>query len=210
MKLTKSKKGDKKSSPSGGYMSDGFAQMILMDATSFDRQHYEFRFVRREFLGDVRTLVIDVQPRQPQSRAMFVGRIWAEDEGYNVVRFNGTYMPNPKHGEFMHFDSWRLNMGNDQWLPAYVYSEETDLTRRERTIGTFARRRSVGLRCRSSQPERQFTDIVVESPDKVKDQSNSKQDVTTVEAQRAWERQAEDNRRPVTACGFAGARGRCR
>ncbi len=193
MKLTKSKKGDKKSSPSGGYMSDGFAQMILMDATSFDRQHYEFRFVRREFLGDVRTLVIDVQPRQPQSRAMFVGRIWAEDEGYNVVRFNGTYMPNPKHGEFMHFDSWRLNMGNDQWLPAYVYSEETDLTRGKDHWNFRAQTLLWGYDVVRPNQNGQFTDIVVESPDKVKDQSNSKQDVTTVEAQRAWERQAEDN-----------------
>src|ERR1019366_9535860 len=128
MKLTRTKRGDKKTQ-AGGYMSDGFAQMIIMDATTFDRQHYDFRFVRREFLGDVRTLVIDVQPKQPQTKAMFIGRIWAEDQQYSVVRFNGTYTPHPKHGEYMHFDSWRLNMGNDQWLPAYVYSEEPDLTR---------------------------------------------------------------------------------
>jgi hypothetical protein len=190
MKLTK--KGDKKSSPSGGYMSDGFAQMILMDATSFDRQHYDFRFVHREFLGDVRTLVIDVQPKQPQTRAMFIGRIWVEDEEYNVVRFNGTYTPNPKHGEFMHFDSWRLKMGNDQWLPAYVYSEETDLVRGKDHWNFRAQTLLWGYDVVRPNKNGEFTDIVVES-DKVKDQSNSKQDVTTVEAQRAWERQAEDN-----------------
>ncbi len=194
MKLPGSKKGDKdKTAPSGGYMSDGFAQMILMDATSFDRQHYEFRFVRREFQGDVRTLVIDVQPRQPQTRAMFIGRIWAEDEGYNVVRFNGTYTPNPKHGEFMHFDSWRLNVGNDQWLPAYVYSEETDLTRGKDHWNFRAQTLLWGYDVVRPNQNGQFTDIVVESSDKVKDQSNSKQDITTVEAQREWERQAEDN-----------------
>jgi hypothetical protein len=192
MKLTKSQKGDK-NTPSGGYMSDGFAQMILMDATSFDRQHYDFRFVRREFLGDVRTLVIDVQPKQPQTRAMFIGRIWADDEEYNVVRFNGTYTPNPKHGEFMHFDSWRLKMGNDQWLPAYVYSEETDLTRGKDHWNFRAQTLLWGYDVIRPNQNGQFTDIVVESPDKVKDQSNSKQDVTTVEAQRAWVRQAEDN-----------------
>jgi hypothetical protein len=192
MKLTKSKKGDK-TTTTGGYMSDGFAQMILMDATSFDRQHYDFRFVRREFLGDVRTLVIDVQPKQPQSRAMFIGRIWADDEEYNVVRFNGTYTPNPKHGEFMHFDSWRLKMGSDQWLPAYVYSEETDLTRGKDHWNFRAQTLLWGYDVVRPNQNGQFTDIVVESPDKVKDQSNSKQDVTTVEAQRAWVRQAEDN-----------------
>jgi Peptidase family M48 len=192
MKLTKAKKGDKKSSPSGGYMSDGFAQMILMDATSFDRQHYDFRFVRRDFLGDVRTLVIDVKPKQPQTKAMFIGRIWVEDEEYNVVRFNGTYTPNPKNGEFMHFDSWRLNMGKDQWLPAYVYSEETDLTRGKDHWNFRAQTLLWGYDVVRSNKNGEFTDIVVDS-DKVKDQTNSKQDVTTVEAQRDWERQAEDN-----------------
>jgi hypothetical protein len=189
MKLTHAKKGD---TPSGGYMSDGFAQMILMDATLFDRQHYDFRFVHREFLGDVRTLVIDVQPKQPQTRAMFIGRIWVDDEEYNVVRFNGTYTPNPKHGEFMHFDSWRLKMGNDQWLPAYVYSEETDLVRGKDHWNFRAQTLLWGYDVVRPNKNGEFTDIVVES-DKVKDQSNSKQDVTTVEAQRAWERQAEDN-----------------
>ena len=194
MKLTrnKNKKGQKKSQ-SGGFMSDGFAQMILMDASSFDRQHYDFRFVRREFLGDVRTLVVDVQPKQPQTRAMFVGRIWVEDQDYAIVRFNGTYTPHPKHGEFMHFDSWRLNMGNDQWLPAYVYSEETDLTRGKDHWDFRAQTLLWGYDVVRPNKSGEFTDIVVDSPDKVKDQSNSKQDLTTVAAQRAWERQAEDN-----------------
>ncbi len=192
MKLTHTKKGDKKPQ-TGRYMSDGFAQMIIMDATTFDRQHYDFRFVRREFLGDVRTLVIDVKPKQPQSKAMFIGRIWAEDQQYTVVRFNGTYTPQLKHGVFMHFDSWRLNMSHDQWLPAYVYSEETDLTRGKDHWDFRAQTLLWGYDVLGPNKSSEFTDIVVDSPDKVKDQSNSKQDVTTVEAQRAWERQAEDN-----------------
>jgi hypothetical protein len=192
LKLTRTKKGDKKPQ-TGRYMSEGFAQMILMDATSFDRQHYDFRFVRREFLGDVRTLVIDVQPKQPQTRAMFIGRIWAEDRQYTIVRFNGTYTPQLKHGVFMHFDSWRLNMNDDQWLPAYVYSEETDLTRGKDHWDFRAQTLLWGYDVVGPHKNSEFTDIVVDSPDKVKDQSNSKQDVTTVEAQRAWDRQAEDN-----------------
>ena len=192
MRLTRTKRGNSKPETSG-YMSEGFAQMIIMDATTFDRQHYEFRFVRREFLGDLRTLVIDVQPKQPQSKAMFIGRIWAEDEQYSVVRFNGTYTPHPKNGEYMHFDSWRLNMANDQWLPAYVYSEETDLNRGNDHWDFRAQTLLWGYNVVRANKNSEFTDIVVDSPDKVKDQSNSKQDVATVEAQRAWERQAEDN-----------------
>jgi hypothetical protein len=182
-----------KSQPASGYMPDGFAQMIIMDMSTFDRQHYDFRFVKRDFLGDVRVLVIDVKPKSIQSKAMFIGRIWAEDQQFSVVRFNGTYMPQPKHFEYLHFDSWRENMGNDEWLPAYVYSEETDLTRGKDRWNFRAQTLLWGYNVIRSNKSSEFTDIVVDTPDKVKDETNSKSDVTTVQAQRAWQLQAEDN-----------------
>src|SRR6516225_3188138 len=40
----------------------GFLQMIYLDMNGFDRQHYKFEYVRREFLGDIRCLVFDVDP----------------------------------------------------------------------------------------------------------------------------------------------------
>lgn len=193
MHMTRASKHNSKTPGVGGYMSDGFAQMVLMDMGTLDRQHYDFRFVRREFLGDVRTLLIEVKPKEPHSKAMFIGRVWAEDQQYNVVRFNGTYTPQPKKGVYMHFDSWRENMGNDQWLPAYVYSEETDLVRNNQHWNFRGQTLLWGFDALRPNKSSEFTDIVVDSPDKVKDQSNSKQDLTTVEARRAWQRQAEDN-----------------
>ena len=40
----------------------GFLQMIYLDTNGFDRQHYKFEYVRRDFLGEVRCLVFDVEP----------------------------------------------------------------------------------------------------------------------------------------------------
>ena len=99
----------------------GFAQMVVLD-TDFQKKYYNFTFVRREFLGELRCLVIDVQPKEGQKIARFMGRIWVEDQDYNIVRFNGTYYPQPKINFFFHFDSWRLNMRPGTWLPAYVYT----------------------------------------------------------------------------------------
>jgi hypothetical protein len=177
----------------GGYMSDGFAQMVLIDSGKLDRQHYDFRFIRREFLGDVRTLVIDMKPKQPQDKPMFIGRIWVEDQQYNIVRFNGTYTPQPKDSVYLHFDSWREFMGNGQWLPAYVFSEETDLVRGNHHWNFRGQTLIWGYDALRPNKNGEFTDIVVDTPDKVKDQSDSKQDLTTVAAERAWQRQAEDN-----------------
>ncbi len=43
------------------YLPMGFAQMIILDS-DFQKKYYNFTFVRREFLGELRCLVIDVQP----------------------------------------------------------------------------------------------------------------------------------------------------
>jgi hypothetical protein len=200
-KIFASMKGVKKAVPSrsnktivGGYMSDGFAQMMLIDTSGkLDREHFDFRFVRREFLGSVRTLVIDVKPKEPHDKPMFIGRIWAEDQNYDIVRFNGTYTPQPKESVYLHFDSWREFMGDGQWLPAYVFSEETDLVRGNHRWNFRGQTLLWGYDALRPNKASEFTDIVVDTPDKVKDQSDSQQDLTTVAGQRAWQRQAEDN-----------------
>ena len=52
----------------------GFAQMVVLD-TDFQRKYYDFSFVRREFLGELRCLVIDVQPKKNAPPGRFLGRI---------------------------------------------------------------------------------------------------------------------------------------
>ena len=79
------------------YQPLGFSWMIFADRNDFDRQHYDFRYVRREFLGDVRTLVFDVTPKPKSGQGRFLGRIWVEDQDYNIVRLNGTYAPRPRN-----------------------------------------------------------------------------------------------------------------
>ena len=106
------------------FLSRGFAQMVLMDDGGFNRGNYNFQYLRREFLGDVRCIVYQVTPRQEAGRGRFIGRIWVEDQGYNVVRFNGTYSAKAKDRQYVHFDSWRTNTGANLWLPAFIYSEE--------------------------------------------------------------------------------------
>src|SRR6266852_2161566 len=41
----------------------GFMQMVFLDQ-EFDKEHYALKFLRRQFLGEVRTLVFDVTPRR--------------------------------------------------------------------------------------------------------------------------------------------------
>ena len=177
------------------YIPLGFMSMIVVDGQGFDRAHYDFTFVRREFLGDVRCLVIDVAPKAGSGPGRFVGRIWAEDQDYNIVRFNGSYTPAPRFGHYLHFDSWRLNTQPDTWLPAYVYSEESDMeygfgvTHKVRFKGQT---RLWGYDQSTATHASEFSTITVDSP-KVQDHSEAVQDASPVQAQREWERMAEDN-----------------
>jgi negative regulator of sigma E activity len=65
--------------------------MMFVDRQNFDRNHYDFRYVHREFVGDVRCIVFDVSPKKDAGYGLFVGRIWVEDQDYNIIRLNGTY-----------------------------------------------------------------------------------------------------------------------
>jgi hypothetical protein len=175
------------------YLPLGFAQMVLLD-TDFQKKYYNFNFVRREFLGEVRCLVIDVQPKEGQKTARFMGRIWVDDQEYNIVRFNGTYYPQPKMSFFFHFDSWRLNMRPGMWLPAYIYTEENNFkTGLTKNLHFKAQTRLWGYDLKALSRNEEFTQILVDSPQSIKDQSDAAADATPVVAERMWEKQAEDN-----------------
>lgn len=171
----------------------GFAQMVMLD-DDFQKRFYTLTFVRREFLGETRCLVIDVQPKENAGKGRFLGRIWVEDQDYNIVRFNGTYSPHASTSYYLHFDSWRLNMRPGLWLPAYVYSEESDMKyRMTQNLHFKAQTRLWGYDIKGLGRADEFTSIQVDSPQSVKDQSEVAQDATPVEAERMWQRQAEDN-----------------
>ena len=171
----------------------GFAQMVVLDS-DFQKKYYDFTFVRREFIGELRCLAIDVHPKEGQKTARFMGRIWVEDQDYNIVRFNGTYHPQPKSNFFFHFDSWRLNMRPGEWLPAYVYTEESNFkTGVTKSLHFKGQTRLWGYDLKGLAKSEEFTQILVDSPQSVKDQSDAAADASPILAQRMWEKQAEDN-----------------
>jgi hypothetical protein len=176
------------------YLPRGFAAMMTIDATNFDRDHYDFQFLRREFLGDVRTVVFAVTPRQGTGIGRFEGNIWVEDKGYNIVRFNGTYNGSSSSHLFLHFDSWRVNAGPDLWLPFEAYSQESHLTdfMKIHTAHFKALTRFWGYGGPAERENSEFTNLTIESTD-VKDDSAEEADPSPVESLRAWQRLSEDN-----------------
>ena len=173
------------------YQPLGFSWMIFADRDDFDREHYDFRYEHREFLGEVRCLVFDVTPRKDAGKGRFLGRIWVEDRDFNIVRLNGTYAPRPRNGYFFHMDSWRLNLVPGYWVPAYIYSEEGDFTSgAKNNIAFKAQSRLWGYNVKSGK-EDELTQVRVDST--VKDESPAAQDASPLQAERQWQQQAADN-----------------
>ena len=173
------------------YQPLGFSWMVFADRNDFDRQHYDFRYVRREFLGDVRCLVFDVTPKPKSGQGRFLGRIWVEDQDYNIVRLNGTYAPRPRNAYFFHMDSWRLNLIPGYWVPAFIYSEEGDFSAGVKNQMAFkAQTRIWGYDLKKDGASDELTNIRVDS---VQDDSPTAQDASPLAAERQWQQQAEDN-----------------
>jgi len=170
----------------------GFSWMIFADREEFDRAHYEFKYVHREFVGDVRCIVFDVTPKKGAGKGRFLGRIWLEDKDFNIVRLNGTYAPQPRNAYYFHMDSWRLNLIPGYWVPAYIYSEEGDFSYGAKDKIAFkAQTRIWGYELKKNGKEDELTQVLVDSS--VKDDSAAAQDASPLQAQRQWQQQAEDN-----------------
>ena len=177
------------------YKPMGFSWMIFADR-DFNRHIYDFKYVHREFLGDVRCIVFDVSAKKGTGNGRFRGRIWVEDQDDNIVRLNGFYEPRPRNAYFFHLDSWRLNLIPGYWVPAYVYSEEGDFSNDSKDNlkdkMTFkAQTRLWGYDLQKGAPDGEFTQVLVDST--VKDESAAAQDASPLAAQWQWQQQAGDN-----------------
>jgi len=177
---------------SAEFIPGGFLQMVFIDTNGFDKQHYKFDYVRREFLGEVRCLVFDVTPLEKSGKGRFLGRIWVEDQDYNIVRFNGGYGGNGHSSWYFHFDSWRTNVQPGVWMPSFVYSQENDLHYAvTKKLDFKAQTRLWGYNLGGASQEQELSKILVETP--VQDDTKTSNDLSPIQAQRSWDRQAEDN-----------------
>jgi len=176
------------------FLPRGFLQMVYVDTNGLDRKVYNFDYVHREFLGDVRTLVFDVTPAQKNSKGRFIGRIWVEDQGFTIVRFNGGYTGSSRSNLYFHFDSWRINTGPDLWLPGFIYSEENNVKYSvSKSLSFKAQTRLWGYNLGHAKQEQELSQVLVESNAPINDKSQQNNDLSPLQAQRSWDRQAEDN-----------------
>ncbi len=178
------------------YHESGFVRMVIIDSDGpngdgFNRQNYNFSFVRNEFLGTIPCIVLDVQPVKKRA-GRFFGRVWIERNNGNIVRYNGDFAGEQKDiTEYYHFDSWRTNVHEDLWLPTSFYAEETDPKSPSHVLKFKAINHIWGYELKVPPSDSEQTSIdVVGATDETKEAAN---DVSALGAQREFVQQAEDN-----------------
>jgi len=175
------------------YVALGFMQMVYIPG--FSAQNYQLKYLHQEFLGEIRTQVFDVAPKPKLKGPHFVGRIWVEDQGYTIVRFNGTYLPQQRMSYYFHFDTWRVNLRPGIWLPAFIYCEESDAKYAMfRKLDMRSQTRLWGYNLKLPTGADEYTSVRVDSASDVSDQSGaSANEIIPVESEHKWEREAEDD-----------------
>jgi hypothetical protein len=89
-------------------------------------------------------------------------------------------------------DSWRLNLIPGYWVPAYIYSEESDFSYRSKDKMAFkAQTRLWGYDLQKGGQNSELTQVLVDST--VKDESPGAQDASPRQALWQWQQQAGDN-----------------
>lgn len=174
---------------------ESFARMLILDRGAFDRDHYDFEFVATEFLGEVRTLVFDVTPKQGKALSRlrterFTGRIWVEDRDAAIVRYKGIYASAMTAA--FHFDSWRLNAAPGLWLPSYVYTEEAEPTFKQIRLTHRGQVRIWGYQIARPSADEEFTRVLVDDA-RAHDPADHPGQISPVESARAWQGEAEEN-----------------
>jgi hypothetical protein len=162
---------------------NGFMDMMFVDTSSFDQKHYNFTYVKQEFIGEIRTAVFDVQPRSGTGSGRFIGRVWIEDQDGNVVRFTGTFSSTNRRNLYFHFDSWRTNVQPFVWLPAAVYVQDQDFQGQTYFWG-------YSLTLPQHGPTENGSYIQLSD---AMDATSANQDVSPLEAHREWLGQSERN-----------------
>jgi hypothetical protein len=177
----------------------GFLQMAFLDYSQFDKDHYKLIPRGREFLGDVRCYIFNVEPAAKAKGPRFRGRIWVEDQDFTIVRMNGSYAPEMKfsvrHFEdefYLHFDSWRTNVRPGVWLPSDIYVQELREVPRSGGPRFKARTHLWGYGLTALNRQEELGRLLVETPGQVKDEAEQ-HDRSPLEQQRGWRSLSERN-----------------
>ncbi|HYN86704.1 MAG TPA: hypothetical protein VER32_15750 [Pyrinomonadaceae bacterium] len=103
----------------------GGVQAFALEASQIDK--YNFTYVGKERIDELDLHVFDVAPKvmpNPKTgQRLFKGRIWVDDQDFQIVKARGKGVPEGKQ-RFPTFETYRENIGGRYWFPTYAYADD--------------------------------------------------------------------------------------
>ena len=90
---------------------------------------YNFSYAGMEKIDELNLYVFDVTPKvipdpKKTKLRLFTGRIWVDKDDLMIVKSKGKAVPETKDNKFPVVETWRQNIDNKYWFPAYVTADD--------------------------------------------------------------------------------------
>jgi hypothetical protein len=98
--------------------------------TSDDIQKYNLKYGGKEKIDEIDCYVFDVGPKKiEKGQRYFEGRIWVDDQDYQIVKTYGKAVPDLRSGGqenlFPKFETYREQVDGLYWFPTYTRAVDT-------------------------------------------------------------------------------------
>ena len=90
---------------------------------------YTIRYVGKEKIDELNLFIFDVSPKvMPDPKKikdrMFLGRVWVEDQDFQIVKTKGKGVPETKNNKFPTVETYREHIDGRYWFPTYSFADE--------------------------------------------------------------------------------------
>ncbi len=104
----------------------GGVSPFALEPSKIDR--YSFKYVGKEKIDELSLHVFDVSPKvmpdpKKTKERLFMGRIWVDDQDFQIVKTKGKGVPETKQNKFPIVETYREQIGKF-WFPTYSYADE--------------------------------------------------------------------------------------
>jgi hypothetical protein len=93
--------------------------------TTEDLPKYQINYTGKEKIDELGTYVFDVKPKSfVKGERYLEGRIWVDDQDFQIVKVKGQAVPEVGDQKFPHFESYRENIDGRFWFPTYIFADD--------------------------------------------------------------------------------------
>lgn len=100
---------------------------FALEPDKIDR--YNFKYSGKEKIDELNLYVFDITPKvvpdpKKTKERLFTGRVWVDDQEFQIVKTKGKGVPETKINKFPVVETYREQFGGRFWFPTYSYADE--------------------------------------------------------------------------------------